>query len=325
MKCEPDGQRRGILCALVCASLGSVDLAAAQSGERPLKFIVPTSPGSAADTAARFVGEQIQTTLGRPVLIENKAGAGGALAAAHVAAAEPNGETIGLLGNSYLLFPVEFLQHKFDPIRDVVPVAMISKGMNVLLVANESPYRKLEDIVRKARAEPGNVAYASAGVGSSTFHSAQRVVIAANIDVIHLPFKGSPQSLSEVVASRVDFAFAPISVAAPLLRSGRVRAIAVSSSKRSVLLPDVPTTVEAGVPGSSYESWLVAIVPSKTPAAIQAELNRIFSTALETPEVRRHFGMSGVEPVPMPLAQLRAFVLQEHASALAYDKVAKRH
>ena len=297
--------------------------AAAQGPGRPIKLVVPTSPGSSADIGARAVGEALQKVLGRPVLTENRVGAGGSIAAAAVAAAEPNGETIGVLGNSYLLFPLEFPQQKFDPAHDVAPVAMISKGANLLVVSSGSLYASLGDIVRRARAEPGNVTYSSAGLGSSTYQSAERVRIAADLDLLHVPFKGSPEAVQEVVAGRVDFAFAPISVAAPFLQSGRVRAIAVSSSKRSSLLPHTPTTVEAGVPGSSYDSWLVALVPGKTPAAVQAQLTQAFNAALETPEVQQRFAALGVELDLMQLDDLRTFVRKEHAQALAQAKQTK--
>ena len=324
MHAESERRRQLLLWSLMGVGLGGSGLAWAQQGGRPLKFVVPTSPGSSADTGARAIGEQIQKSTGRTVFVENKVGAGGSLAAMQVVGAEPNGETLAILGNSYLLFPVEYPQMKFDPIRDVEPVAMISKGANVLIVANDSPYKQLQDIVRKSLAEPGKVAYASAGVGSSTFHSGQRVAAAANLDLIHVPYKGSPEVAGEVMAGRVDFAFVPISVALPLVQASRIRALAVSPSKRSALLPNVPTTAEAGVPGSSYESWLAALVPAKTPAAVQAELNKIINASVEAPEVKALFATSGVEPFPMPLAELREFVIQEHQSAMAHEAAAKR-
>ena len=310
--------------AMFRAACGLIVLAAAHAAHaqsaRPLKFLVPTSPGSSADIGARAIGDQLQRQLNRSIIVENKVGAGGSLAAAATASAEANGDTLGILGNSYLLFPVEFPQQKFDPIKDVVPVAMISRGANVLLVAADSPYQKLDDLVQRARREPGKLTYASAGIGSSTYHSAERLRTAAKLDMLHVPFKGSPESIHEVIAGRMDFAFAPVSVATPFVQSGKMRAIAVSSGKRSALLPQTPTTVEAGVPGSSYDSWLVALAPAKTPLATQQALNKAFNTALETPEVLQRFATLGVEPDAMSLEELQAFVAQEHKGAMAYAK-----
>lgn len=320
MTTNPLWTRRAVARAVCClAVVGGASMAHAQSG-RPMKFLVPTSPGSSADIGARAIGDQMQRLLNRSIIVENKVGAGGSLAAAATASAEANGDTLGILGNSYLLFPVEFPQQKFDPVKDVVPVAMISRGANVLLVAGDSPYQKLDDLVQRARKEPGKVTYASAGIGSSTYHSAERLRIAAKLDMLHVPFKGSPESIHEVISGRMDFAFAPVSVATPFVQSGKLRAIAVSSSKRSALLPQTPTTVEAGVPGSNYDSWLVALAPAKTPVATQQALNKVFNAALETAEVKQRFSGLGVEPDAMSLEELQAFVAQEHKSAMEYAK-----
>ena len=298
--------------ACLTALLGSMPgLVSAHTG-RLVKVLVPTSAGSSADIGARAASVAAQKVLGRPLIIENKVGAGGSIAAAALAAAEPNGDTIGVFGNSFLLFPVEFPQHKFDPMQDVIPVAMVSRGANVLVVDASSPYQSLADIVKKAAAAPGTVSYASAGLGSSTFHSAERVRTAANLELIHVPFKGSPESLNQVLGGRIDFAFAPVSVAGPFIQSGRLRALAVSTSKRSSMLPQVPTTAET-VPNSSYESWLAVLVPAKTPLAFQQELNKAYSTAMQTAEIKTLFATLGVEPEVMQLDEVKAFVRKEYA------------
>lgn len=324
MSSQNNTSRREVLVALAAAAMSTAGPARSQSG-RPIKFVVPTSPGSSADISARAVGDTLQKILGRTVITENRVGAGGSIAAAAVAAAEATGETIGLLGNSYLLFPVEFPQSKFDPLQDVAPVAMISRGGNILVVSSTSPYSKLSDIVQAARAQPGRLTYASAGVGSSTYHSSERLRVAANLDIVHVPLKGSPEAIHEVLSGRVDFAFAPVSVIAPFVQSGRMRAIATSASKRSPLLPLTPTTVEAGVPGSVYDAWLVALVPAKTPQSVQAKLNKAFNQSLESAEVRQRFAALGSEPTPMPLEELRTYVRQEAVqSARAFARAKPR-
>jgi tripartite-type tricarboxylate transporter receptor subunit TctC len=316
-------QRRAILRGLAALAVTVAAPALGQSGSQPVKLIVPTSPGSSADIGARSVGEQLRKVLGRPVLTENRVGAGGSIAAAALATSQPNGETIGVFGSSYLLFPQEFPKLKFDPLQDVAPVALISKGANVLLVSSASPYRTLTDLIERARAEPGKITYASAGIGSSTFHSAERLRMAAGLDLVHVPLKGAPESAQEVIAGRVDFAFVPVPVAGGIMQGDRARALAVSASKRSALLPQTPTTVEAGVPGSSYDTWLVALVPAKTPAATQLELNKAFRAALDGSEIRQRFEALGVEPASMSLEELLAFIRQEYADAMAHAKAKK--
>lgn len=308
--------------ACLTALLGSMPgLALAQTG-RPVIVLVPTSPGSSADIGARAASVAAQKILGRPLIIQNKVGAGGSIAAAALAAAEPNGETIGVFGNSFLLFPVVYPQQKFDPMQDVTPVAMVSRGANVLLVEASSPYHSLADIVKHAAAAPGTLSYASAGLASSTFHSAERVRTAANLELIHVAYKGSPESVNEVLGGRVTFAFAPVSVALPFIQGGRVRALAVSTSKRSSILPQVPTTAET-VPNSSYESWLAVLVPAKTPLAFQQALNKAYSTAMQTAEIKKLFTTQGVEPEVMQLDEVKAFVRQEYALAMTHSHPSK--
>ncbi len=323
MNIQHNTRRRAVLFALAAAAVSTTGPASAQTSNRPVKFIVPTSPGSSADIGARSVGDALQKTLGRSVITENRVGAGGSIAAAAVAAAEPTGETIGILGNSYLLLPVEFPRSKFDPMQDVAPVAMISRGANILVVSSSSPYTKLLDIVQAARAQPGRLTYASAGVGSSTYHSAERVRTAANLDMVHVPLKGSPEALQEVMSGRVDFAFAPVSVIQQFVQSGRLRALATSASKRSTLLPNVPTTAEAGVPGAAYDSWLIALVPAKTPQSVKSKLNKAFNQALVTPEVKQRYASLGIEASLMGLDELQTMVRQEavqSARAFAQSK-----
>ena len=322
MKPNFGSARNAVKTMLLVFAFVTCGIAHAQTS-RPLKLVVPTSPGSSADIGARAVGEHLQKILDRSVIVDNRLGAGGSIAAGAVAAAEANGDTLGILGNSYLLFPFEFPHQKFDPIKDVIPVAMISRGANVLLVSGQSSYQKLEDLVKRARGEPGKVTYASAGIGSSTYHSAERLKGAANLDMVHVPYKGSPEAIHEVIAGRVDFAFAPVSVAAPFVQSGKARALAVSTSKRSALLPQAPTTVEAGVPNSSYDSWLVALAPAKTPAPVVASLNKAFNAALDTSEVKQRFSSVGVEPDPMSLEELQTFVAEQYKKAMAYAKESK--
>jgi tripartite-type tricarboxylate transporter receptor subunit TctC len=311
--------RRALITGLCTALAAMATGAHAQLGGRPLKIIVPTSPGSSADLGARIVAERLQMLLGRTVVTENKVGAGGLIAATSIARAEPIGETIGMLGNTYLTYHIEFPQEKFDPVNDVAPVAMISRGGNVMLVGRESPFRTMDDVVKRARAKPGSVSFASAGLSSSSFHSAERFRAAAGIDLLHVPYRGSPEMVRELIAGRVDFAFVPVSVVAGYTQDGLTRALAVSGAKRSRLLPDIPTTVEAGLPNSSFDTWLIALVPGKTPLAIQVDLNKSLNAVLDSPEIHQRFETIGVEASTMNLDQLQEYVREEYRNAVAYS------
>ena len=307
-----------ILVAMI--ALAPPTATAQPSSAQTVRFLVPTSPGSNADAQARAVGEHFQTLTGQTVITENRVGAGGSVAAGALAAARPDGQTIGFQGKSFLLFGVEFPIQNFDPILDVSPVAFISRRAFVLVVGATSNLTSLKALVDYGRANPGKINYASAGQGSTSYLSAERVRAAAEINVVHIPFKGSPEAAREVIAGSAHFAFVPAAMSKPLIEAGRIRALAVNTARRSILLLEVPTTIEAGLPNSNYESWLVALVPAKTPNDIQEKLNQQFNAALKTPVVTERLAKLGVEAEPMTLAALRAFVKKEYAAALDLDK-----
>jgi tripartite-type tricarboxylate transporter receptor subunit TctC len=280
----PSARRRAIICGLGAAAFAMATRTQAQIGGRPIKFIVPTSPGSSADIGARIVAERLQVVSGRSVITENKVGAGGSIAANFVALSEPNGETIGMLGNSYLYIPLDFPQQKFDPIHDLAPVAMIQRGTNVLVVGRDSRYQTLNDIVQRARLVPGQMTCASAGQGSSTYQSAERLRVAAGLDFIHVPYRGSPELVRDIIAGRVDFGFAPVSVVAGFMEGGLTRFLAVSTP----------------------------------PNAIQIDLNKMFNAVLDAPEVNQRFASLGGEAAPLDLEPLRSLVHEEYDNAMAF-------
>jgi tripartite-type tricarboxylate transporter receptor subunit TctC len=308
------------MAALATGMLWAPTVPAQGSAARTVRFVVPTSPGSNADTQARSVGEGLQALTGQTVVTENRVGAGGSIAASTLSAARPDGQTVGFQGKAYLLFGVEFPAQNFDPMRDVSPVAFISRGAFVLVVGASSAHTSLKGLIDYARTNPGKLDYASAGQGSTSYISAERLRAAAKVSMLHVPFKGSPEAVREVIAGGVHFTYIPAAMSKSLIESGRVRALAVNTARRSILLPEVPTVIEAGLPHSNYESWLVALVPANTPGDIQEQLNQQFNAAIKTPAMAERFAKLGVEPEPMNLIALRAFVKGEYAAALELDR-----
>jgi tripartite-type tricarboxylate transporter receptor subunit TctC len=261
------------------------------------------------------IAERFQAQTGLAVVIENRVGAGGSIAAAALASSPLNGEVVGMQGKSYLLFKEEFPALKIDPSRDLAPVALLGRSATVLAIPAQSRFAGLKELTEFGRANPGQLTYASAGQGSTTFWAAQRMLAASKVTAVHIPFKGSPEIVSELLSGRVDFGYLPSLVASSQIVSGKLKAIAVSAARRLALFPQVPTTLELGLEDSEYESWLMALVPAKTPIAVQERLNRQFTDVVKSAETVAQLGRLGHETEAMNLAQLREFVAKEQVKS----------
>ncbi len=276
---------------------------------KTVRLVSGVTPGSASDTMARIVAEKLQASLGQPVIVENRLGAGGLIGAQYVAKAEPDGHTIMVYASAFTLAPL-LNPGALDP-KDLVPVATMATVPTVLVVIPSKGYKSVADLVAAAKAKPGQIVASSAGVGSATHMNLERFRISAGIDVLHVPLKGAPEALTEVLTGRADFYFAlPFQVAANV-KSGKLLALAVGSPKRSALFPDVATTVEAGYPNSDYNFWVGALMSAKTPREIVLRLNREFTAAVNAPEVRERFLKLGADPLTMPLAEFEAMIRDE--------------
>ncbi len=289
---------------------------------RPIKAIVPFPPGSGTDTIARPVLAQMSKQLGQPIVVENRPGAGGTIGMALVAQAEPDGYTILVHSNSFTVVPATYTKLAFDPVNDFVGVMPIAALPMALVVAPSKGYKSLGDLVAAAKAKPGSINYASAGSGGITHLGAERFRMAAGIEGVHVPYKGSAEALTDVMTARVDYYFSPIGLALPLIKAGKLEALAVSSSKRSSALPQVPTTVEAGVPNSQYDVWVGMMVAAKTPRAIVERLNAEMVKALQAPEVIEAFSTLVADPMVMTAAQFDAMMKAETAMNAALVKAA---
>lgn len=289
---------------------------------KPVKLVVPFSAGSGTDIAARAVGEVMAKGLGQPVVIENRPGAGGTIAAAAVAKGEADGHTVLVPSSGHAANPSIYPNLSYDTLKDLTGVTPLVALPNVLVVNPAKGWKSVADLVAAAKAKPGAMNYASAGVGSATHFNAEKFRLQAGLQAVHVPFKGTPEAMSDVIGGRSDWFFAPLSSALPLIRDGKLQALAVSTAKRSAQLPDVPTTVEAGVPGSDYTFWVALVVPAATPAAATARLQQEAAKALATPELLERLAKLGAEPFVMPTADFATFLRAEVEAAARIVKAA---
>lgn len=272
--------------------------AAGEYPTRPVRVIVPFTPGSGTDGVARAVGDPLGHALGQPFVVENRPGAGGTLGASQVATANGDGQTV-LVHSAGHAANAALYKLRYDTLKDFAPITMLATLPNVLVTAATGGFASVQDLVAKARAQPGKYLYASAGNGSATHINAEKFRVATGIEAEHVPFKGTPEAMTEVMAGRIDWFFAPLISTLPMIREGRLKALAVGTPERSAALPDVPTTVEAGFPGSDYTFWVGLFVPAKTPAAIIERLSSETVKALRTDAIRDRFAAVGAVPAPM--------------------------
>jgi tripartite-type tricarboxylate transporter receptor subunit TctC len=278
---------------------------------KPLKIIVPISPGSATDILVRTVAERMQARLGVPVIIENRAGAGTTIGAAVVAKSDPDGYTILSNSAAHTVNPFLYRNLPYDSATDFTGVTPLANLPNILVVSPQSPLNSVQELIAAARNAPGKLNYASAGMGSGTHMNAEKFRIAASIVAEHIAFKGTPEAVTETMTGRIDWFFAPGVSVLNQIRDKKLRALAMGSKERLSQFPDLPTTEEAGVPNSAYNFWVGLFVPAKTPAAIVARLNQEVVAALQTPEVKERYAKLGAEPMPMSVEAFRTYLAQE--------------
>jgi tripartite-type tricarboxylate transporter receptor subunit TctC len=287
---------------------------------RPIRTIAPFSPGSANEIVARIVLEAVSRQVGQSFVMDNRPGGGGSVGAAVAARAEPDGYTL-LLNSSSLSSQV--VLHKslpFDPVRDFAPVALFGIQPSVLVATLSKGWKSVADLASAAKARPGELTYASAGIGSASHLAAERFRLATGIEVRHIPFRGPVEAFTEVIAGRLDFYFLPIAPALPNIKANKVVALAVSTPARAALLPDVPTVVEAGYPGAQYLFWGGIAFPARTPRAIVDRLHNETRKALDLPAVQERLAALGVQPMPMSVAEFTRFAREDVVSTVKLAK-----
>jgi tripartite-type tricarboxylate transporter receptor subunit TctC len=285
---------------------------------RPIRVISPFPPGSASDTVSRVVLDKVSQILGQPMVIEPKPGAGGIVGFDTVAKADPDGYTVVTSSTSMGTSMVLHKSLPYDPARDFVSVAMFGVQPNVLAASAQDGFKALADLIAAAKAKPGTLTFASAGIGSSSHMAGERLRLAAKIDVRHVPFKDN--GLTEVMAGRIDYYFLPLAAAASVLGSDKVTILAVSSPKRVPLLPNVPSVDEAGYPGAEFDFWVGLSAPAKTPRAIVEKLHDATEKALLDPEIAARLAKVGVEPEQMSVDAFGKFVRDDMAATVKLAK-----
>jgi tripartite-type tricarboxylate transporter receptor subunit TctC len=299
---------------LAVALAGITAGAAAQTWPtKPLRATVAFTAGSATDIIARTLGERLNAQLGQPVVVENRPGASGTIGAAIVARAEPDGYTMLINSSSHTVAPSTFLKLPYDTARDLAGITPLANLPSVLVIAPSAGVRTVRDLVAAAKAKPGAMSFASGGVGSAAQLNAERFRMSAGFEALHVPFKGAPEALNEVMTGRVGFYFCPIVPALPLVRDGKLLAVAVGSAKRASALPEVPTTLEAGYADSDYNFWVGLFVPGKTPRAMVKRIYAETQRAMQSPEMSQRMKTLGAEPMPMTPEQFDAYVRGEIA------------
>jgi tripartite-type tricarboxylate transporter receptor subunit TctC len=289
---------------------------------KPLRVVVPFTPGSATDIMARTVSEKLSAQLGQPVLVENRPGAGGTIGVGAVAKSEPDGYTILVHSSSYTVTPSTYQNLPFDTLRDLSGITPLGLLPNVLVISPSKGLHSVKELVAAAKAKPGLMNAASIGIGSATHLNAERFRLGAGIEVVNVPFKGTPEALTEVMTGRVDYYFCPVNAVLPFLKDGRLLALAVGSTKRSVALPDVPTTLEVGVPNSDYNFWVGMFAPAKTPRDLINRLYQETMRALRSADVSEKLARLGAEPMDYPPEQFNAYIRNEITLNAALVKAA---
>jgi tripartite-type tricarboxylate transporter receptor subunit TctC len=318
------GGYRAMHVALVIVAGAIASPAAAQEWpSRTVTIVVPLAAGSASDIAARVVADQLSKQLKATFIVENRTGAGGTVGAGAVARSAPDGYTIlayGALSVAHALYA----KLPYDTLNDFIPVIPLGQQAQAVTTAPSTGYKTLGDLIAAGKAKPGALNYSSAGVGSASHFAAERLMVAAGFTAQHIPFKGSGESLREIVAGRVDFSIQSFATTVPLIQNGTLLPLAVSAHTRSALVPDVPTTIEAGLPAESVYVFYTGIyLPAKTPRSIVEKLHGEIAKALQSPETQAQFKKAGVEPLPMSLDAFGKFTREEVASTVAIARAAK--
>ena len=278
---------------------------------KTIKVIVPLTAGSATDVMARIVFDEVSRQVGQTIVIENRPGAGNSIGMAAVAKADPDGYTILANSSTHTVSPAVRATMPLDTTGDLSAIIPLGNMPVVILFNSKKGYKKLSDFVDWAKANPGKANYSSAGAGNSSHLNGELFRLAAGFEAVHLPFKGAPEAMTEVIAGRSDYYFSPLVNALPLMKDGQLQALAVSNSSRASALPDLPTITQSGYPNAEYNFWAGVFVPSTTPAPIKEKLYSEIAKALKAPAVAEKLKNLGADPMPLTSAQFDAQVKKE--------------
>ncbi len=290
---------------------------------KTLRVVVPFTPGSATDAVARIVTERLGTQLGQTIVVENRPGAGGTIGVGVVAKANPDGYTLLVHSSSHTVTPTTYSNTPYDTLRDFSGITPLANLPNVLVIAPSKGIRSVKELIASAKAKPGSLTYASAGAGSATQLNAERFRLGAGLEGTHVPFKGTPEALTDIITGRIDIYFCPVISVLQFIKDNRLLGLAVGSSKRSSALPELQTTLEAGVPNSDYNFWVGMVVPAKTPGGVVTKIHQNTLKTLQAPDITERMAKLGAEQMQMTPREFDAYIKTEIGTNAALVKAAK--
>jgi tripartite-type tricarboxylate transporter receptor subunit TctC len=299
-----------LLCALFYVLFVSGS-AFADFPSRPVRIVIGFTPGGTPDITARLISSKLSESLGQPFVVDNRPGAGGTIGAKLVADSNPDGHTLLSVSSSHVLQPSIYAKMPYDTIKDFAGITRTSSACYMLVTSPSSDVRSARALIDLAKAKPGSLNFASAGSGSGTHFAGEMFRSAAGIDVVHVPYKGIPESLNDTIAGRVQFFMSPLSSAIPMVKGGRLRGLGVSCEKRVAAMPEMPTLAETVLPGFSYGTWSGILAPVKTPKPVITRLHAEITRVLAMPEIAQKMSSLGVEPDPTTPAQFDKVIAEQ--------------
>jgi len=293
--------------ALACGSVCAQD----NFPNKPIRMLVPFSAGSATDFFARAIGQKMAESWTQQVVVDNRPSAGGVIASELLLNATPDGHTLMMVSIGHAVNASLYSKLPYDTVRDFAGVTLVADVPNVLVATPALGFKSVRDLIDAAKAKPGQLNYGSAGVGSGTHMNGEQFKLAANINVVHVPFKGTPEALTNTISGSVQYFFAPITAAVPLVKSGKVTGLGVTTRARSPVLPDLPTIADSGLPGFDFNLWTGLVGPAKMPKDIKEKIAREVARILGLADVKERLLVQGATPHAMPPAQFDAFIKGE--------------
>ena len=286
-------------------------MALAAYPEKTIKIVVGFTPGGSADSIARILGVALSSRMGQTVIIENRAGANGNIATEFVSRSAPDGYTLFYTSIGHAVNPALYKEAKYDPVKDFTPIGQVLSAPNVLVVPASSPFNSVKEMITFAKANPGKLDFASSGSGASVHLSAEVFKQMAGLDLVHIPYKGTGSLLPDLLSGTVAMSFPNLPSALPFIQSGKLKALGVTTAKRSAAAPQIPTLAEAGVPGYDMSTWYGLIGPAGMPPAIVTQLNHELNAILQDPVVRQKLVAQGVDPVTGSPEEFGQFIRKE--------------
>ena len=283
----------------------------AQYPNKPIRAVVAFGTGGATDVIARIIAASMSQSLGQPIVIENKPGADGIVAGDYVTKAAPDGYTIFFTSIGHAVNPSLYKDAKYDPVKDFTPIGQVLSAPNILVVPGNSPFNTVKDLIAYAKANPGKLNFASSGSGASLHLSAELFMQMVGVEMVHIPYKGTGSLMPDLLSSVVALSFPNFPSALPFVRSGKLKALGVTTAKRSAAAPQIPTLAEAGVPGYDMSTWYGLVGPANMPAEVVAKLNLELRNVLQDPQVREKLVAQGVDPVTGSPQEFGLFIQEE--------------